>query len=228
MICDGGTTTISGGIIGNNTVSATYSFGGNIYIGQGSSLTLSGGIIAGNGSTSQAKFGGGVTNAGTFTMTGGTISKCVSEIGSGVSNGGTATITGGSIVDCVANNGASNAGKAIANNGTLNLGNVTLGAGQDIAMGYQNAEIAGISESYGTLNVVETLTQQYTITFAQITTKWLVSVQITNGTKVIDNFTGGTVFATYTNGATADAGDFTTNGYTFYVNNGNVYMKAAA
>ena len=222
----GCTFTMNAGTIHNNTTSGLYTFGGNVYLTD-SLFEFKGGIISGDGSTKQAKFGGGVTNMGTFIMTGGTISKCVSEIGSGVSNGGTATITGGLIVDCVASNNVSNAGKAIANNGTLNLGNVSLGSGQDITMGYQNAEIAGIPESYGILNVVEKLTDQYIITFAQITTKYLVSLQISAGEKAITQFTGGTVFATYLNEVVADATNFVTSGYTFYVSNGNVYMKAA-
>ena len=107
-----------------------------------------------------------------------------------------------------------------------NLGNVTLGSGQDIAMGYQNVTLGAsyFPEGYGSLNVIENLTNTYTITFVQVT--GLVP-QIKNGSDVITHFTGGTVFATYLNGATADATDFTTSGYTFYVSEGNVYMKAA-
>ena len=228
---------MNGGSIHNNTTKGLYTFGGNVFIGSegldendellnSGVFEFKGGTISGDGSTKQAKFGGGIANVGTFTMTGGTITKCVSEIGSGVSNGALATITGGSITDCVASNNADNAGKAIANNGVLNLGNVTLGAGQDIAMSYQNAEVAGISESYGTLNVIGTLTQQYTITFAQITTSWLVNINITAGSKVISNFTGGTVFATYLNGVIANTSDFVASGYNFYISNGNLYMQA--
>ena len=96
---------MNAGTIHNNTTSGLYTFGGNVFLTE-SLFEFKGGTISGDGSTSQAKFGGGVANMGTFTMTGGTISKCVSEVGSGVSNGGTATITGGSIVDCVASNDA--------------------------------------------------------------------------------------------------------------------------
>lgn len=237
FVCDGGKLEMEGGTIHNNMASASYSFGGNVYLaanGREEDLELTtfifrSGTISGDGTTKQAMIGSGVAIAkdAVFVMTGGTIEKCYSDIGAGVSNAGTATIKGGTIKDCVASNDASNAGKAIANNGTLYLGNVTLGSGQDIAMGYQKVTVAGIEESYGNLNVIETLTNTYTITFAQIVAEWIVNLKIDVGSKAISRYTSGTVFATYIDGVTADASKFTTSGYTFYVSNGNVYMQAA-
>ena len=52
-----------------------------------------------------------------------------------------------------------------------------------------------------------------------------LSANVGNGTKVINRYTGGEVFATYISDVPADANDFTTSGYSFYVNNGNVYMQ---
>jgi hypothetical protein len=81
-------------------------------------------------------------------------------------------------------------------------------------------------ESYGVLNVTESLGYQYTITFVQVT--GTASANVDNGTKAIEKFTSGTVFATYLNGALAHTNNFTTSGYNFYISNGNMYMKAAA
>ena len=225
-VTEGATFNMTGGLIKDNKASATYSFGGNVHVAKNSTFNLSGGSIEGDG-TNMAMLGGGVANIGTFTMTGGTILNCGAEIGGGVMNIGTATITGGTISGCAAINNASNVSKAIANNGVLNLGNVTLGSGQDISMGYQKVSLASsiLPEGYGSLNVTENLTSTYTITFVQVT--GTLSASVSTGTKVIEKFTSGTVFATYLNGATADAGDFTTSGYNFYVSNGNVYMQAA-
>ena len=223
-VCDGATLTMNGGTIKNNKASATYSFGGNVYVAKNTTFTFYAGSIEGDGSQ-MARLGGGVANIGTFNMSGGEIKNCGAEIGGGVMNLGTATITSGTISGCAATNNASNVSKAIANNGTLNLGNVSLGSGQDIAMGYQKVSLASsvFPESYGVLNVIANLTSQYTITFIQVTGTFSANVEA--GSKVISNFTSGTVFATYIQGATADAGDFTTSGYTFYVSSGNVYMQ---
>lgn len=87
------------------------------------------------------------------------------------------------------------------------------------------AAITGITESYGSLNVVAELIQQYTITFAQITTQFYISLKISNGTKAIEKFTSGAVFATYLNNVVADVLDFTSTSGTFEVRSGNVYMK---
>ena len=226
-IYSGATFNMYAGTIKNNKASATYSFGGNVHIDKNAKYYFYAGTIEGDSSVA-AMLGGGVSVLGEFFLYGGTIKKCGAEIGGGVMNLGTATMTSGLISECVASNDANNNGKAVANNGTLNLGNVTLGSGQDIAMGYQKVSLASsvFPESYGVLNVTESLGYQYTITFIQVT--GTASANVGNGTKAIEKFTSGTVFATYLNGALAHTNNFTTSGYTFYVSNGNMYMKAAA
>ena len=238
-VSSGCTMEMTGGTIHlNKAINSTYKLGGNVYIDSADTsssptvpqavFNMRGGTISGDGITQQATIGGGVGIFGEFNMTGGTISKCLAEIGGGVLNVGTSTITGGSILECVASNNANNSGKAIANNGVLNLGNVTLGVGQDISMGYQKVTLGAsvFPEGYGALNVVENLTNTYTITFAQVTG---FAPAISNGTTTIKHFVEeGTVFATYSNGAVLDVNDFVASGYTFYENSGNLYMKAAS
>jgi parallel beta-helix repeat protein len=110
---EGGTFTMSGGTISDNTAYDTS--GGGVCVTVGSSLesgtfTMSGGTISGN----KARFGGGVWVSFTFTMSGGTVSgNTASSSGGGVYiyNGTTFTMKGGTVY-------GSGAGTGLANTGT--------------------------------------------------------------------------------------------------------------
>jgi len=105
---NGGTFTMSGGIISSNTSSArdsyngtTRSYGGGVYVKNGN-FTMSGGEISGNtaravgSSGSNFSYGGGVyVSEGTFIMDGGIISGNTSV--SDVDSGGTVYSSGGGV-----------------------------------------------------------------------------------------------------------------------------------
>lgn len=114
-ICNEGTLIMNGGqITGNDTQQySQYPGNGGVFNGEGATFTMSGGSISGNGNIKSASvsagtrktystkgYAGGVTNLGTFTMTGGEIcdnvcwgATSVKSIG-GVYNGGTFTLQG--------------------------------------------------------------------------------------------------------------------------------------
>ena len=90
-VSNGGTFTMHGGIISGNT----HMFGGVTASG---TFTMYGGTISGN--TANIGGGGGVNvgNLGTFTMNGGTISENTANIGGGVHVTGTFTMNAGYII----------------------------------------------------------------------------------------------------------------------------------
>ncbi len=88
-----GSFTMNGGTISDNA-SDDPGAGGGVYVASGTTFIMHDGIISGNQSDANA---GGVYNAGTFTMTGGSITGNTTQLGGGVANVGTFEMTGGSI-----------------------------------------------------------------------------------------------------------------------------------
>jgi uncharacterized repeat protein (TIGR02543 family) len=120
----GGTFVMSGGTISGNTTTASYSYGGGVYVASSGAFTLTSGTISGNtASGSTYGCGGGVyvANDGTFTMSGGTISSNTTAAG-GISAGGgvyvassgTFTMNGGIISGNTASRSGSTGGGVYA------------------------------------------------------------------------------------------------------------------
>jgi hypothetical protein len=129
---NGGTFTMSGGTISNNTASS----GGGVYIKDGT-FTMSGGTISGNTASS----GGGVFVLGSFTMTGGKIS------------GNSTTSTGGGVFVGVtdSNNKAyigsfEMSGGEISGNNTANSYSSSRGGG--VYIGYNSTKNGFVSGSF--------------------------------------------------------------------------------
>ena len=112
---NGGTFTMSGGILTNNTASSN---GGGVYVDNSGTFTMSGGEISNN--MAKDNSGGGVyVNDGTFTMSGGTISDNEARDGGGVygTGGSTFTMERGTISDNTAYYG----GGVYLNGGTFTM-----------------------------------------------------------------------------------------------------------
>jgi len=81
----GGTFTMEGGKISNNTASSSTSNGGGVYVSTSGTFTMSGGEISSNTASGSYSNGGGVyVDGGTFNMSNGKISSNTSAIGGGV------------------------------------------------------------------------------------------------------------------------------------------------
>ncbi|MCQ2483513.1 MAG: DUF4214 domain-containing protein, partial [Clostridia bacterium] len=118
-VYNNGTFTMSGGTITGN---AATSYGGGVYVFDGSKFTMSGGTISDN--TSASSGGGGyVASDGTLNMNGGSISEnSASKSGAEVSTyNGTIDMTAGTI----SNNKADN-GSGVFDNGTFNMSGGTI------------------------------------------------------------------------------------------------------
>jgi hypothetical protein len=131
LVDKGGTLSMSGGEISDNTVSGGTSCGGGVYI-NGGTFTMSSGTISGNkttGSGAGGQYGGGgvfVTNGGSFTMSGGKVSANTSFYdGGGVfvyGKGNTFEMSGGAVSGNKANYGGGvyiNAGTFSMNGGAV-------------------------------------------------------------------------------------------------------------
>jgi hypothetical protein len=120
----GGSLTVdSGGGTSDNHI-VTVSSGGNLYLKPGVTLTFD--------NTDSA-----VYNAGTFTMTGGTISRNVAPNGGAVYNSGSFTMTGGTINGNVAVNGGGvyNSGSFTMTGGTISENRAQIDGGGVYALG---------------------------------------------------------------------------------------------
>ena len=117
---NGGTFTMSGGILTNNTASSN---GGGVYVDNSGTFTMSGGEISNN--MAKDNSGGGVyVNDGTFTMSGGTISDNEARDGGGVygTGGSTFTMERGTISD----NEAYHGGGVYLNGGMFTMSGGTI------------------------------------------------------------------------------------------------------
>ena len=103
--------TMSGGIIENCTATTSNSNygGGGVFISKDCSFTMSGGII--ENCSAASTFGGGVFSWGNFSMSDNAIIRgCSAKFAGGVQvNAGTFTMTGGTIEACTSTNGTSDA-----------------------------------------------------------------------------------------------------------------------
>jgi hypothetical protein len=138
----GALTLLSGEISGNTGANDFYGTadyvliakGGGVCIDSGGSLDMSGGVISGN---SAEVPGGGVSNAGTFTLSGGKISDNISHSGGGVYNSGVFVMSGGKIFNNTANSkgtggGVYNSGRGVTftmTGGEITGNNAHIGGG---------------------------------------------------------------------------------------------------
>ncbi len=115
QVLSGGSFTMSGGSIHGNTAT---SVGGGVYVAQGGRVTMTGGEIRNNTSNQ----GGGVYNAGSFTMSGGSITgNAAPPACGGVYNTGDFTLDGGAISGNTAeqSGGVGNYGKFLMTGGEI-------------------------------------------------------------------------------------------------------------
>ncbi|VAW40712.1 hypothetical protein MNBD_CHLOROFLEXI01-4317 [hydrothermal vent metagenome] len=116
LYIDGGTLTVTGGmIVGNNS----FAGGGGIALDMGSDATIENSAILSN-TTAGTNTGGGIINAGTLTMSNVTLSGNSAFSGAGLANSGTAVLNNVTLSE----NSASSSGGGLSNSGgTLTVGN---------------------------------------------------------------------------------------------------------
>ena len=138
---------MSGGEISDNTVTDYQGRGG---IGSGvynwGTFTMTGGTISRNTATTD---GGGVINYDTFELSGGTISNnTAAKEGGGVKNSATFTMSGGSI----SNNTATNEGGGVYNTGTFTLKGGTISNNTVTLRGGGVHNLGTFNQSNGTIS----------------------------------------------------------------------------
>jgi hypothetical protein len=148
----GGTAEDGGGILNredltlsNSTVSGnSANSGGGIYNSFGDSLTLMNSTVSGNSATGSYSAGGGISNEGTATLTGSTVSGNSARLGGGISNYGTANLTGST----VSGNSALSVG-GMFNSGTATLSNSTISN--------STADSSGGFGGFGTTTIINSI-----------------------------------------------------------------------
>ena len=230
----GGTTTINGATISSNA--AGTSNGGGVYVPSGSTLSFASGSITGNG----AKNGAGVYNAGTFTMSSGTITNNTStENGGGVYNSGTFTFNGGSIgnkttvptsaANAVAGGGnAAASGGAIYNSGTISASSST--TGKNIKGNYATSYGGGVYTTKVLPNGSNdnwTISYNYSGTFGGgIYTSVASTMNYKNVTYNKSSYGGG-IYLDATSSSTTLNSSMTVSHNTATSNGGGVYVSSA-
>ena len=116
-------------------------------------INVGGRFIMNNGSTITGNSGGGVSNGGTFTMTGGTISgnanTSATTSGGGVNNGGTFTMSGGTISGNTSTNGG---GVYVWNNGIFTMSGGTISGNTGTSGGGVYVNVGSFTMSGGTIS----------------------------------------------------------------------------
>lgn len=228
--------TMNGGQIHlNKCTNSTFKLGGNLFIdGEDTSssptitsavFTMNGGTISGDGSTSQADAGGGLFNLGQAVILGGRFIDNHSDYGANIVNKGSLKIKGTTISSTST---TSVIGKAIANIGTMEMGNIILsGSNMDIAIACVKSGLINPTYTYSTLTITESLGgNQFTISFA----KYNETTQtISQNNEMPNNYiSNGTAIISYSAGITPNTANFVSDSYNFILgaNTQCLYLSA--